>query len=65
MISIFFVEDKDEFLIWRMGMEGEGRSLVCRGRGEPFSLAVSGGFIYWSDWASTSLYRLHKNGNCR
>ena len=25
---------------------------------EPFSLAVDGGFIYWSDWSSSSLWRV-------
>lgn len=55
---------KNEFTIWRADVSG-GKSLVCRGRGsEPFSLAVTGHHIYWSDWASHALYRVEKRGNC-
>jgi hypothetical protein len=65
-LKLYFVQEKNEFRIWRVGVDGEGRTLVCRGRGsEPFSLAVTSEHIYWSDWASHALYRIQKNGNCR
>lgn len=58
-------QEKSEYLIWRVRVDGTDRALVCRGRGsEPFSLAVTSEHVYWSDWPSQAIYRIGKGGNC-
>ena len=49
----------------RADPDGGNRELVCQVRHhEAFSIAVDQDWIYWSDWASHSVWRTGKAGDC-
>ena len=51
--------------ISRADPDGGDRELVCEvSHHDAFSLAVDEDWVYWSDWASHSVWRTRKHGEC-
>lgn len=52
--------DADLYRIEYCNYEGSSRSIVETGLLYPYALTVANDFLFWSDWATDSIYATHK-----
>jgi len=54
-------QTRNQFSIYRIGLQGELETMVAEERGEPFSIAISDTKVYWSDWSRAVTFTINKD----